>query len=163
MQSIRIVEIPKMKAVFSGPLSSKEKTEKFIEWFSTFHASLNCELFPRDFMWYNEKLSVQEWFYALPSNCNLSQITEYEIVDLPSGLYAVASCLDADLDAAKDWLSTRAQMIEWVNADERFDLYLNGEGKAERYPMFHIVSPGWMMPMGISIEDLYVPIVKKEA
>ena len=163
MQSVRSIEIPKMKAVFSGPLSSKEKFEKFVEWFSTYHASLECELFPRDFMWYNERLNVQEWFYALPANADLSSVIDYEIVDLPSGLYAAASCLNADLDAAKDWLSTREEIINWVNASDKFDLYVNGEGKEERYPMFHIVSPGRMIDMGVSIEDLYVPIeVKKD-
>ncbi|WP_148408739.1 hypothetical protein [Murimonas intestini] len=162
MQSIRMIEIPKIKAVFSGPLSSKEKFEKFIQWFSEYHASLKSELFPRDFMWYNERRMVQEWFYALPSDADLSQITDYDIVDLPSGLYAVASCLNADLDGAEDWHSTREEIISWVNASEQFDLYVNGEGKEERYPMFHIVSPGWMMPKGISIEDLYVPVVERK-
>jgi hypothetical protein len=162
MQPVRIIEIPKMKAVFSGPLSSEEKLKGFIGWFSTYHASLEGELFPRDFMWYNERLHVREWFYALPANADLTQITNYEIVDLPSGLYAVASCLDADLDNAKDWLGTRKEIIDWVNGSSRFDLYVNEEGKDEKYPMFHIISPGWMMPMEISIEDLYIPIVKKD-
>lgn len=162
MQSIRIIEIPKMKAAFSGALSSPEKFEKFNAWFSEYHASLKCELFPRDYMWYNERLNVQEWFYALPSNADLEGITDFDIVELPSGLYAAASCLNADLDAAKDWLDTRQEIINWVNDSGQFELYENGEGKEEKYPMFHIVSPGWLMPMGISIEDLYVPIVKKD-
>lgn len=161
MQAVRIIEIPKMKAVFSGPLTTKEEFERFNRWFSDYHAALNGELFPRDFMWYNERLDVREWFYALPSNADLSQMPDYEIVALPSGLYAVASCLNADLDAAKDWLSTREEIIDWVNGSDTFDLYVNGEGREERYPMFHIVSPGWMMPMGVSIENLYVPIVRK--
>lgn len=161
MQSVRIIEIPKIKAVFSGPLSSKEKFEKFIKWFSEYHASLKGELFPRDFMWYNERLNVREWFYALPPNADLQQITDYEIVDLPSGLYAAASCLNADLDGAEDWLSTRQEINNRVQKSDKFDLYVNGEGREERYPMFHIISPGWMMEKGISIEDLYVPIVEK--
>lgn len=161
MQSIRIIEIPKMKAVYSGPLTSPEKFGRFVEWFSQFHASLEGELFPRDFMWFNERRNAREWFYALPANADLSEITDFEIVDLPSGLYASASCLDADLDEAKDWLATREEIINWVNQSSQFDLYENGEGKEEKYPMFHIVSPGWLRPMGISIENMYVPIVVK--
>lgn len=162
MQSIRVMEIPKMKAVFSGPLSSKEAFEKFVKWFSEYHAALQCELHPRDFMWYNERKGAREWFYALPANADWQQITDYEIVDLPSGLYAVASCLNADLDDARDWMSTREEISHWVAASEQFDLYVNGEGVAERYPMFQIVSPGWLMPEGISVEDLYVPIIKRQ-
>ena len=55
MLSIRIVNIPEMKAVYSGPLTDGEKFEKFNDWFSAYHASLKNELFPRDFMWYNER------------------------------------------------------------------------------------------------------------
>ena len=111
MQNIRIVNIPEMKAVYSGPLSDGEKFEKFNNWFSEYHATLKNELFPRDFMWYNERLGVQEWFYALPADTKLEDCGGFEIVDLPSGLFAVASCLDADLDQAADWLNTREELF----------------------------------------------------
>lgn len=162
MQSFRIIEIPKMKAAFSGPLTSAEKFDRFAAWFSAYHASLKGELYPRDFMWYNERAAVREWFYALPSSAGPAQPAEYEIVDLPSGLFAVASCLNADLDSAEDWLRTREEIMAWVDASGQFALYVNGEGREERYPMFHIVSPGWLTPTGVSVEDLYVPIVKKQ-
>ena len=130
-----------MKAVYSGPLTDAETFEKFNNWFSQYHASLKNELYPRDFMWYNERCGAQEWFYALPA-----------------GLYAVASCLDADLDGAADWMQTREEVMPWVKESKRFRLYRNEDGKPERYPMFHIVSPGRLIPTGISIEDLYIPI-----
>ena len=73
----------------------------------------------------------------------------------------MASCLDADLDQARDWMQTRQALIQRVNDREAFALYENQDGKPEQYPMFHIVFPGELIPEGISIEDLYVPIVKK--
>ncbi|MGM9597929.1 MAG: hypothetical protein ACI3XO_08965 [Eubacteriales bacterium] len=158
MQHIRIIEIPCMKAVYSGPLTDGEKFEKFNDWFSGYHASLSCELYPRDFMWYNERTGANEWFYALPAGADTSAIQDYEITDLPCGLFAVASCLDADIDRAEDWMKTREELIRWVEGNSRFRLYRNGEGKPEKYPMFHIVSPGRLIPEGISIEDLYMPI-----
>lgn len=161
MVDIRIVEIPKMQAAYSGPLTGGEAFARFNKWFSTYHASLKHVLFPRDFMWYNEKKGVQEWFYALPYDCVENQIDGFEIVDLPSGLFAVASCLDADIDNAADWLQTRQTIIDWVGKSDRFSLYENGDGKAERYPMFHIISPGAMIADGIFIENLYVPITVK--
>lgn len=156
MQSIRIMEIPPMKAVYSGPLTDEETFEKFNTWFSRYHASLKNELYPRDFMWYNERVGAQEWFYALPAGAE--EIPEFAVTDLPAGLYAVASCLDADLDGAADWMQTREEVMDWVNKSKRFRLYRNEDGKPERYPMFHIVSPGRLIPTGISIEDLYIPI-----
>lgn len=161
MQNIRIIEIPPMKAAYSGPLTDGEKFEKFNNWFSQYHASLTNELYPRDFMWYNERLGAQEWFYALPAGTAAEDITDFEIVDLPSGLFAVASCLDADLDQAADWLNTREALLRWVSQSQRFGVYQNGDGKPERYPMFHIVSPGRLIPTGISVEDLYLPIEEK--
>ena len=38
----------------------------------------------------------------------------------------------------------------------------NGEGKPERYPMFHIVSPERLIPEGVSVEDLYLPIEERK-
>lgn len=161
MMKIRIIEIPKMKAVYSGPLNTNERFEAFNNWFSEYHASLKCELFPRDFMLYNERINEHEWFYALPADANVEDCGVFEIRDLPSGLFAVASCLDADIDQAEDWLKTREELINWVNESDRFELYCNTADTEERYPMFHIVSPGRMIPSGISIEDLYMPICEK--
>lgn len=129
MQSIRIVAIPEMKAVYSGPLSDGERFEKFNNWFSAYHASLKNELYPRDFMWYNERLGVQEWFYALPAGAKEEDCGGFEIVDLPGGLFAVASCMDADFDRAADWLNTREELIKWVSESEKFKVYENGDGK----------------------------------
>ena len=150
-----------MKAVYSGPLTDAETFEKFNNWFSQYHASLKNELYPRDFMWYNERCGAQEWFYALPAGADAGELPEFPIADLPAGLYAVASCLDADLDEARDWLSTREELVRWVKESEKFALYENGDSRPERYPMFHITSPGRLIPEGISIENLYVPIVEK--
>lgn len=158
MIKVRIIEIPKMKAVYSGPLQTEKEFEAFNNWFSKYHASLKGELYPRDFMWYNERRGVREWFYALPAYADVKDCGGFKICDLPSGLFAVASCLDADIDKAEDWLKTRQELIDWISASKRFELYVNGEGKEERYPMFHIVSPGRMISSGVSIEDLYMPI-----
>ena len=96
-----------------------------------------------------------------PYGADLSAVREYEIVDLPHGLFAVASCLDADLDRAEDWMKTREELIRWAESSGRFRLYVNAENKPERYPMFHIVSPGYLIPEGISMEDLYLPIEER--
>ena len=161
MQYVRIVNLPAMKAAYSGPLKDEASFNRFNDWFSAYHASLTNELYPRDFMWYNERLGVQEWFYALPAGVKEEDCGGFEIVDLPSGLFAVASCLDADLDQAKDWLDTREVLLNWAAESEKFKAYENGEGKKERYPMFHIVSPRSLYTENISIEDLYLPIERR--
>ena len=161
MQNIRIVEIPAMEAVYSGPLTDNQKFEAFNKWFSDYHASLQNEIYPRDFMWYNERIGAQEWFYALPYNAEKNPTDRFEIVDLPCGLFAVASCLDADIDGADDWMKTREALLEWAANSKLFKPYENADGKPEKYPMFHIVSPGRLAEAGISIEDMYLPIEER--
>ena len=51
--------------------------------------------------------------------------------------------------------------LDWAENSERFRAYANAPGKPERYPMFHITSPGRLIPEGISIEDLYLPIKER--
>ena len=161
MQNIRIIHLPEVKAVYSGPLTDGEKFERFNKWFSEYHASLTNELYPRDFMWYNERIGAQEWFYALPADAKEEECGGFEIVDLPGGLFAVASCMDADFDQAADWLNTREELLKWAAESDKFKAHENGEGKKERYPMFHIVSPGELYVEKISIEDLYLPIERR--
>ena len=161
MQNIRIVKLPEMKAAYSGPLTDGAKFERFVSWFSAYHASLKNELYPRDFMWYNERLGVREWFYALPAGAEEEDCGGYEIVDLPGGLFAVASCMNADFDQAADWLNTRETLAKWASECDKFVAYENADGKKERYPMFHIVSPGELYEEKISIEDMYFPIERK--
>ena len=160
MQNIRIVEIPKMKAAFSGPMTDVEKVEKFRLWFTDLQETLECELYPRDFMWCNERTLINEWFYALPEGYDTSSL-EFEVVNLPHGLYAVAPCLSPTVDASDDWLKTRWELIEWVYASDTFKLYDNRPGRPERYPMFHVVSPERLIDKGVCIADLYVPIEEK--
>lgn len=161
MQSIRIIELPIMKAAYSGPLTDDEKFKNFVQWFSKYHSSLTNELYPRDFMQFNERLGVMEWFYALPAGAKEEDCGSFEIVDLPGGLFAVASCIDGDFDQGADWLNTREELMKWAANSDKFKAYENGEGIKERYPMFHIVSPGEMYEERISIEDLYLPIERK--
>ena len=102
MQQVRIIEIPKMKAAYSGPLTDEARFEAFNTWFSRFHAALPCELFPRDFMWYNERIGAQEWFYALGGE-------RRQIPPLPQraraagALSHVSHCLSRQADASRDF------------------------------------------------------------
>ena len=157
MQNVRIVELPAARAAVSGPLTDMERFTAFNNWFSAYHSKLKCELCPRDFMRINERLNVREWMYLLPAGAP-EECGGFEVVDIPSGLYAVASCLDADLDGAADWLRTRKELHDWVEKSELFELDECANEGSERYPMFHIVSPGYLMEKGISIEDMYVPV-----
>ena len=74
----------------------------------------------------------------------------------------MAVCKDADLDEAADWMKTQQEIKDWVEKSELFTLHVNAEGEEERYPMFHIVTPGWLQAKSFCLEDMYVPIHMKE-
>lgn len=102
-------------------------------------------------MWYHERIGAQEWFYASPAGAKEENCGGFETVNLPGGLFAVTSCINADSDQAADWLNTREERIQWAEKSEQFKVYENGEGKTERSPMFHIVSPGALYQEHLSI------------
>ena len=162
MQQIRIIELPRMKVVKSGPIRTEQAFNAFNKWFSDYHASLPCQLSPRDFMWFNEREQATEWIYALPTGAGETDCGGYAVEEFPFGLYAVAVCKDADLDEAADWMKTQQEIKDWVESSELFTLHVNAEGTEERYPMFHIVTPGWLQEKGFSLEDMYAPIHMKE-
>lgn len=162
MQNIRVIEIPKMKVVTSGPIYTMEAFEAFNKWFSNYHSSLTCELMPRDFMWYNEEAKATEWIYALPASAKEEDCGGYEIIEFPFGLYAVGVCIDADLDNAQDWMQTQEEIKEWVDNSELFSLPTPNNDSYRRFPMFHIVTPGWLQEKKFCLEDFYIPIVLKK-
>lgn len=114
MQQIRIIELPRMKVVKSGPIRTEQAFNAFNKWFSDYHAALPCELSPRDFMWYNERKQATEWVYALPTGADETDCGGYAVEEFPFGLYAVAVCKDADLDEAADWMKTQQEIKDWV-------------------------------------------------
>ena len=58
-------------------------------------------------------------------------------------------------------MKTREELIGWAMNSKLFKPYENAPGKPERYPMFHIVSPGRLAESCVSIEDLYLPIEER--
>ena len=60
MQNVRIIKIPELKVVSSGPITNMEELEKFDSWWSAIDVS--NYITPRDFMWYNEKKNIWNGF-----------------------------------------------------------------------------------------------------
>ena len=58
MQPIRIIEIPKMKAMYSGPLSSKEKFEQLLHGLAIITRPYPASCFP-------ERLYVRPVTYSI--------------------------------------------------------------------------------------------------
>lgn len=149
MPDIRVVELPRAKAVRSG----KGNLEAFDRWFSAL--SIPQNLFPRDFMWYNPEYNDFEWLYILPEN--RIDTGGFEVFDFPGGLYAVATAIDGEAIGRVNRL-----IHQWVEEQEHFEVSSVNNDPEPRYDMGHIVTPEiFYEKTGYHLMDLFVPIVVK--
>ena len=91
MQSIRIYEMPACKMVSSGTgMFGEEKFTRFEEWFS----AQKRGMFPKDYLYWAGEGFV--WLYTLEDG--MTPPPEFEVIDFPGGLYAVATDIDQKTD-----------------------------------------------------------------
>lgn len=147
MPDIRIVKLPRVKMARSG----NADLEVFDQWWSSIE--VNQTLFPRDFMWFNSKLSCFEWLFAIPEH--LTDTNGYDVFDFPGGLYAVATALDEGEEIGR----ISRLIHKWVDESSEFELSDGINSADERYDMGHVVSPP---ECRVRQMDLFIPITKKE-
>ena len=148
-KDIRIVEIPTCKAIYSGLLDTEEKFEKFYKWVH----SHEQDIFPRDFMRFNEKTGFNEWFYL----SNVESDT-YESVLFKGGTFIVATCIASSEDDGEDFENTFDYLISYASNSDMFELYHNDYVSYGLYPMFHMISSENLIEHGICQQDVYVPV-----
>ncbi len=144
MQSVRIYEMPDCKMVSSGTgMFGEDGFNRFDEWLS----SQKRGLFPKDFLYWAGEGFV--WLYLYEEGMKVP--AEFETIDFPGGLYAVATGIDQQTDRTL------------MNAEiDRF-LDENGlERDASRPELGNIItSPAARDVMGYEQMDYYFPIKAK--
>jgi hypothetical protein len=154
MQNVRVIHIPKLKVVSSGPITTMEEFEAFDRWWSAI--DVKNYITPRDFMWYNKKGDYMEWFFAIPDN--FTEYNNYQLMDLPGGLYAVATAKNTEEDSD----NTRELIYQWIRESGCFELATEENDTAIRYVMNHVITPKiFQEKMGYHLTDFFVPIVVK--
>ena len=154
MQNIRVIQIPPLKVVSSGSITTMEEFEAFDKWWSSIDAK--HYITPRDFMYYNAKKNCVEWIFAIPEGH--MGTGGYELVDYPGGLYAVGTSKDSEDECNK----TKEVIRKWVTDSDCFELSTNENDSVERYEMTHVITPKvFKEKMGYHLSDIFVPIVIK--
>lgn len=149
MPDIRVICLPRLKMARSW----RSDLDEFDRWWSG--VDVGSSLFPRDFMWYNEKLDCFEWLFAIPDG--LTDTNGYEVFDFPGGLYAVATAIDGD-----EINKVNRLIHKWAQENEFFEPANDGNDAHERYDMGHIVTPPvFREKTGYHLMDLFVPIVER--
>jgi hypothetical protein len=154
MQNVRVINIPPLKVVTSGSITTMEELEAFDQWWSSI--DVKHYITPRDFMWYNEKENSVEWVFAIPEGH--TDTGNYELVDFPGGLYAVETSKDTEEDSNV----TKENIRKWVQDNEYFALSNKENDPFERFDMCHIITPKiFKQKMGYHLSDIFVPIIVK--
>ncbi len=144
MHSVRIYEMPACKMVSSGTgMFGEEKFNLFDEWLS----SQKRGLFPKDFLFWTGEGFV--WLYIYEDGMNVPN--EFEIIDFPGGLYAVATDIDQKTD--KELMDAEIDKFLSVNGFQR---------DTSRSELGNIItSPHAKEIMGYEQMDYYIPIKAK--
>lgn len=144
MQSVRIYEMPACKMVSSGiGMFGEEKLERFNEWFS----SQKRGMFPKDFLFWEG--SGFHWLYLYEDGMDVPQ--EFEIIDFPGGLYAVATGIDQKTNT--ELMKREVDQFLAENGLER-DMSRSELGNV-------ITSPLACEIMGYNQMDYYTPVKAK--
>ena len=144
MQYVRIYEMPACKMVSSGTgMFGEGNFQLFDEWLS----SQKRGLFPKDFLSGTEEGFV--WLYLYEDGMDVPG--EFEIIDFPGGLYAVATNIDQKTDKKL--------------MDTEIDKFLNENGlerDVSRSELGNIItSPLAKEILGYEQMDYYIPIKAK--
>lgn len=145
MQSVRIYEMPNCKMVSSGVgMFGEEKFERFNKWFSMQKRSL----FPKDFLFWDN--GGFHWLYMYEEGMDVPE--EFDIIDFPGGLYAVATDIDQKTDT------------ELMKKEVDDFLVKNGfERDASRPELGNVItSPAAQKVLGYEQMDYYTPIKAME-
>lgn len=154
MNDIRVIYIPQLKVVTSGPINSMEELHGFDRWWSAI--DMKNYITPRDFMWYNEKKNYMEWVFAVPEG--YSETGGYILTEFPGGLYAVGTSKDSEEDSNR----VKKLIKEWIINSNNFALSTSFNDPYERYDMCHVITPKiFKEKMGYHLSDNFLPIVVK--
>lgn len=143
MENVRIYEIPACKMVSSQcGMFGDGKLERFEEWFS----SLSRTMFPKDFLWYDNKREGFIWYYMYSEGMNIPD--DFDIIDFTGGLYAVASDIDG-----QDNSEVIGAIKRFIKEKECFE-----EDTSRPYLGNIPTPPSAYEVMGYNQMDYYVPI-----
>lgn len=153
LPDIRVIHIPRMKMISSGPLEDMQRFEAFDQWWSAIDTA--GHITPRDFMYFDPQLNCMIWLFAPPEN--FINTSTYPWVDFPGGLYAVCAARDGD---GVDMDKTKDAMRRWIRESGCFEESAPSNDTCTRYELGHVCTPEiFKQRMGYHLMDLFIPIV----
>lgn len=123
LKNMRLVEIPKFRAVSSGPKTLDElfgPESQFSLWVNSHQHLLKHHIFePTDFLWHeNRNVGTSVWALAIDDNVTAEDTCPYEIIEFPGGMFLVATGDESD---PADLEETVGCMMSWIHDSQVFE------------------------------------------
>ena len=117
LKNMRLVEIPRFRAVSSGEQSIDEifgRESRFQSWVSAHGHLLRKHIFePLDFLWHEDRdIDRSVWILAIKDTA------PYEIMEFPGGMFLVATGDESD---NADLEETVSGMFAWIEDSDVFE------------------------------------------
>ena len=157
LHNMRIVEIPKFRAVTSGAHTLNElfnPESPFLQWVNNHKNLLRQHIFePSDFLWHeNCSIDTSVWIHAIKDCVTAEDTYPYEIIEFPDGIFLIAT---GDEKNSDDLNETVDCMMTWIRSSDVFEYgdfppsgmcnMPNPDGKADR-------------TLGIAQQQIFLPL-----
>ena len=123
LKNMRVIEIPKFRAVSSGakPLDELfEKENSSGAWVNMNNDLLIEHIFePQDLLWHEDcNIDRSVWIFPVRADVTQADVAPYEIIEFPGGIFLVATGDESDED---DLNETVADMYKWIEENGVFE------------------------------------------
>ena len=123
LQNMRIIEIPKFRAVSSGAKSLDEifgEGNTFNVWIREHQNLLKEHIFePQDFLWHEGgDINRSVWIFPVKEGVTEADTAPYEIIEFPGGIFLVATGDEKD---NADLEETVNGMFAWISNSDVFE------------------------------------------
>lgn len=159
LKNMRLVEIPKFRALSSGILPLEDiffAENSFSAWLDTHRDLIKEHIFePQDFLWHeNDDINRSTWIVAIKDGVTENDTAPYSIMEFPGGMFLVATCDELDHD---DLNETVLEMRQWIDCNEVFE-YGDLPG------MCNMPNPDGAIDkaLGIAQQQIFLPIKFKK-
>ncbi|MGC6768271.1 hypothetical protein ACYSNR_17930 [Enterococcus sp. LJL128] len=157
MEAIRIIRLPKSKAVTTGyayneePFQRGGKLEAFDSFWSALDKKRKDRWYTRDYLMYGREQDAMIWYYAVPDDFE-QDVSPWEITELEGGLYA---CALAKADSFEDEQRVFGEIRQYIVDSKTFVL----DERENHYDLCTVTTPPEAAEvMGYSQLEIMVPI-----
>ena len=161
LKNMRLVEIPRFRAVSSGARTLGEIFEgegSFSSWADAHSHLLEKHIFePLDFLWHEDRdIDRSVWILAVRDEVTEEDTAPYEIVEFPGGMFLVAT---GDENDSADLEETVSGMFDWINSSGVFEY-----GDFPISGMCNMPNPDGAIDkaLGIAQQQIFLPLKFRE-